>query len=307
MSPPVRDTATAPGPGGGRPLLSRVVGRVLGNRLPTAAMVAGIVLGVLVLAMLTADLWRPLDPREIRLGPELAFPSLAFPMGTDTLGRDMLGLSLHGLRNSFMISFLAALVAVVIGALLGLVAGTFGGRVDAVCMRLVDVFASQSHFLFGLLILVLARPLVGPALAIMLAVGLTHWVATARIVRGEVLSLRERSFITAAINAGATRAHLLRHHHLPNVLAPLGLAFVLTAPHAIFHEAGYSFLGLGMPLESPSLGNVLAMSQSSVLAGGWWVSLFPGLLIFLTAAAVGTLGEWLRDRYDPHIRSEYQL
>lgn len=298
-----RDRTTGPVPGE-RP---RVLRRVLGHRLPLAAAVAGGTLLLLVVAMATLDLWRPLDTYRIDHDAILLPPGAAHPMGTDTLGRDMLTWSLHGLRTSFAISFGAAVLAVALGALLGLAAGAFGGRVDAVTMRLVDVFASQSHFLFGLLILVLARPLLGPAGAIMLAVALTHWVSTARIVRGELLSLRERPFVAAAVNAGATRWQLVRSHLVPNVLPPIALAFVLTVPHAIFHETGYSFLGLGMPLDNPSLGRVLGLGQQNLLSGGWWVSVFPGLLIFLTAASIGTLGEWWRDRHDPTTRSELRL
>lgn len=285
----------------------RIIKQILGRRLPTAAGIAAFLLAVIALALLTADLWRPLDTRRVDLSVPLVSPSWEYPMGTDNLGRDMLAYSLHGLRMSVAISLFAASVAVVIGAAIGMTAGTVGGRVDALAMRVVDVFASQSHFLFGLLILVLARPIAGPAVAIVLAVGLTHWVSTARIVRSELLSLRERPFVAACINAGATRRQVVWHHHLPNVLPPLVLAFVLTFPHAIFHETGYSFLGLGMPMERPSLGRVLGLGQANALSGGWWVTLFPGLLLFVTAACVGTLGEWWRDRHDPHVRSELQL
>lgn len=288
--------------------MSGLLGRRLyGRRLPLAATVAEAVLVLLLVAMATADLWRPLDMYRIDHTAILASPSVEHPMGTDNLGRDMLALSLHGLRTSFAISFAAAALAAALGAVVGLLAGAFGGWIDAALMRLVDTFAAQSHFLFGLLILVLARPLVGPAWAIMLAVGLTHWVTTARIVRSELLSLRTRPFVAAAINAGASRGQIARSHYVPNVLPPLALAFVLNVPHAIFHETGYSFLGLGMPLETPSLGRVLALGQENILAGGWWVSVFPGLLVFGLAAAIGTLGEWWRDRHDPRMRSELRL
>lgn len=285
----------------------RMLRRILGRRLPLATTVAVGILAALALALATIDLWRPLDTYSIDLTAVLLPPSAMYPMGTDNLGRDMLALSLHGLRTSLTISMVAAVMATAIGAAIGIVAGVFGGWVDSLSMRLLDVFASQSHFLFGLLILVLARPIAGPAAAIVLAVGLTHWVSTARIVRSELLSLRERPFIAASINAGASRSQVVFLHHLPNLLPPLALAFILTFPHAIFHETGYSFLGLGMPLERPSLGRVLGLGQANALSGGWWVTLFPGLLIFVTAASFGTLGEWWRDRHDPRVRSELQL
>jgi peptide/nickel transport system permease protein len=194
-----------------------------------------------------------------------------------------------------------------VGAGIGLVAGTLGGRVDGLVTRAIDVFQSQNHFLFGILVVVLFRPVLGPAGAIMLSVGLTHWVAIARIVRGELLSLRERPFIAASVNAGAGRFRLARRHYLPHLLPASALGFILLVPHAIFHESGLSFLGLGMPPHQASLGNLLAESRQTLLIGGWWTVFFPGALIFLAALAVGTLGEYWRDRHHPRWRSELEL
>lgn len=305
MNARLRAPGRLPLPAG--PRRPRLIRRVLGLNLPWAARLASGVLLALLLALLSLELWRPLDTFQIDRLAILRSPGWSHPFGTDNLGRDMLTWSLHGLRTSLTISVVAAVAAVALGGALGLVAGVFGGRVDGVVMRLVDVFASQSHFLFGLLILVLLRPAFGPAVAIAAAVGLTHWVTTARIVRAEILTLRTRPFVAAAVNAGASRWHLVRSHHVPNVLPPLLLAFVLTVPHAVFHETGYSFLGLGMPIESPSLGRILGLGQANLLAGGWWVSVLPGLLLFVTAACVGVLGERLRDRLDPSLGAELQL
>ncbi|MGH3564677.1 MAG: ABC transporter permease [Pseudonocardia sp.] len=277
------------------------------RRLPGAAGVSAAVIGVLALMAVGALFVAPLDTRSVFLDQVLRSPSFEHPMGTDTLGRDLFTRVLHGMRTSFGISIIAAVCAAVIGAAVGLVAGSVGRRFDAVVMRGIDVLSSQNHFLFGILILVLSRPLVGPAGAIFLSVGITHWTSVARIVRGEVLALREQKFVAASVNAGADRRHLARRHFLPHVFPAAALGFVLLVPHAIFHEAGYSFLGLGMPPESASLGNLLADSQSSLLSGGWWASLFPGLVILLASMAVGTLGEWWRDRRNPRWRSELQL
>lgn len=279
----------------------------LSNRPPWAVTVAVGLLAVLGVGLLTLDLWRPLDTYQLDHEAVLLSPSWGQPMGTDNLGRDMLTWSLHGLRTSLLISLAAAVAATVLGGIVGLAAGSLRGWVDAVLMRLVDVFASQSHFLFGLLILVLLRPAVGPALAIVAAVALTHWITIARLVRAEMLTLRDTTFVKAAINAGATRRQLVRMHHLPNLLPVVSLAFVLTVPHAVFHETGYSFLGLGMPLETPSLGRVLGLGQANILAGGWWVAVLPGLLLFVAAACIGILGERRRDRLDPQLGSELQL
>ncbi|MGH3941815.1 MAG: ABC transporter permease [Pseudonocardiaceae bacterium] len=295
-------TPTAPPP----PVHRRSPFRWL-RRLPGAAAVSLTVIVVLALLAVVALFIAPLDTRSVFFDQALQAPSPAHPMGTDSLGRDLFTRVLHGMRNSFGISIVAALCAAAAGTLVGLAAGALGRRFDAVAMRLIDVLSSQNHFLFGILILVLSRPLVGPAGAIFLSVGVTHWTSVARIVRGEVLALREQKFVAASVNAGAGRRRLARRHFLPHVFPAAALGFVLLVPHAIFHEAGYSFLGLGMPPESASLGNLLADSQSSLLSGGWWASLFPGLVILLASMAVGTLGEWWRDRRHPRWRSELQL
>ena len=277
------------------------------RRYPVAPLTAGVLLATLVLLALGADLIRPLDTRSVDLAAGAQPPSLAHPMGTDLLGRDLLGHALHGLRVSFGISLVAALVAMLVGGLIGLLAGTCGGRVDGAVMRAVDVFQSQNHFLFGILVVVLFRPLLGPAPAILLSVALTHWVAVARIVRGELRSVRERPFVLAAINGGAGRLRLARRHYLPHLLPAVALGFVLLMPHAIFHESGLSFLGLGLPPHQASLGNLLAESRNTLLMGAWWTVLFPGALIFLTSIAVGTLGEYWRDRHHPRWRSELEI
>ena len=195
---------------------------------------------------------------------------------------------LAGIRISLTIAALAALAAVVVGTLVGLLAGTLGGRVDTRRdARGRRARRSQNHFLFGILLIVLFRPALGGAGAVMLAVGLTHWPSLARIVRGELLSVRERPFVAAAIGGGANRRRLARRHYLPHLLPAVGLAFVLTVPHAIFHESAYSFLGLGLQAHQASLGNILADGQRSLLAGGWWIALFPGLAILLASATIG--------------------
>jgi peptide/nickel transport system permease protein len=153
----------------------------------------------------------------------------------------------------------------------------------------------------------LFRLALGGAGAVMLAVGLTHWPSLARIVRGELMSLRERPFVAAAVGGGANRRRLVRRHYLPHLLPAVGLAFVLTVPHAIFHESAYSFLGLGLPAHQASLGNILADGQRSLLAGGWWIALFPGLAMLAAAMTTGTIAEYWREHLHPRWRSELEL
>lgn len=277
------------------------------RRLPRAVVGASVLLAALVVVAAGADFIRPLDTRTVDLSATLEAPSLEHPMGTDEIGRDLMARVLHGLRLSFAMSLAAALIALLVGGTYGLLAGAFGGRVDGVLMRLLDFFASQNHFIFGIVLAVLFRPIFGAVGAVLLSVGVTHWTTMARIVRGEVLSLRERPFVLAAVNGGAGRPRLLWRHFLPHLLPAIGLGFVLLLPHAVFHESALSFLGVGLPPHQASLGNILADGRRSLFVGAWWTTVFPGLMIFIVTLAVGTVGEYWRDRLHPRWRSELEL
>lgn len=281
--------------------------RLMARRIRWATVAAAILLATLVILAIGADAIRPLDTRHVDLTAVLQPPSWNHPMGTDEVGRDLFARVLHGLRLSLLIGLLAALVAVAVGGTLGLIAGALGGRVDSTIMRFVDLFASMNHLLFGILLAVLFRPALGPLGAVLLSVGLTHWVPLARIVRAELLSLRERPFVAAAVNAGAGAWWLVRRHYVPHLVPAVTLGFVLLFPHAVFHETALSFLGLGLPPHQASLGNILADSRRSLFIGGWWVSFFPGLILFLASLAVGTVNEYLRDRLHPRWRAELEL
>ncbi|HLU33093.1 MAG TPA: ABC transporter permease [Natronosporangium sp.] len=274
------------------------------GRMPVGAAVAAGVLAVLVLGALIGPVLRP---ARVDLDRVYAAPSLAHPMGADGSGRDLLAMVLSAMRVSLVISVLAAAVAVAVGVTIGAVAGILGRWADALTMRFIDFMASQNHFLFAILLVVLFRPVLGGQGAVLLSVGLTHWTTVARIIRSELLSLRTRPFIAAAIGGGAGRWRLFRRHLLPHLAPATITAMILLVPHAIFHESGLSFLGLGLPAHRASLGNMLADSQHAIYAGAWWTVLYPGLVIFALAASVGTLGEWLRDRTQPRWRSELQL
>ena len=277
------------------------------RRLPRRVLITGALLIVLLVLAVGADVIRPLDTQSVNLSAVLQPPTFANPLGTDEVGRDLLARVIHGLRISFAISAMAAVMAVVIGGTLGLFAGALGGWVDAAIMRFVDLFASQNHLLLGILLAVLFRPALGGAGAVVLSVGLTHWSGLARIVRGELLSLRERTFVAAAVNGGASRARLMTRHFVPHLLPAVALGLILTIPHVIFHESALSFLGLGLPPDQASLGNILADGRRSLLAGAWWSSLFPGFMIFVAVLSIGTVGEWIRDRLNPRWRSELEL
>jgi peptide/nickel transport system permease protein len=228
-------------------------------------------------------------------------PSLTHPFGTDELGRDVLLRVIYGLRVSLMVGIVAALVSTLLGTLVGALAGAAGGWVDRVLMRLVDTVASVPHLLLGVVIVAV----LGPSLiSVVISIGLTHWLSSARIVRSEILSLRGRPFIDAAIAGGSSRLRVMGRHLLPNVAPQVLLATTLMIPHAVWHETALSFLGLGMPPHMASIGNMINDGQRSLLTGGWWMSLAPGLvLVIATLAISGLSGVW-RDRLNPRRRSE---
>ncbi|MEU7114670.1 ABC transporter permease [Streptomyces sp. NPDC046182] len=264
---------------------------------------AGIV-GAVLLAVLIVPPLVQLDEQAVDLSLKLLPPSWEHPFGTDDVGRDLLLRCVYGLRISLLVGLVAALVATVIGTAVGATAASLGGWTDRVVMRIVDAFSSIPHLLLGIFIVAMFRPGVWP---VIVSVALTHWLSTARIVRSEVLSLRSRPFVDAAISGGASRWRVTVRHLLPAVLPQAGLAAVLMVPHAMWHESALSFLGLGLPSHQASLGNLVQSARSSLLAGGWWPTLFPGLLLIVpTLAIAGLAGAW-RDRLNPRRRSELML
>jgi peptide/nickel transport system permease protein len=266
--------------------------------------VAGTVLLGAVAACLSAPVLWPLDQSAIALDATRLAPSWAHLAGTDDLGRDVAHRTLYGLRVSLLVGAVAALVATVIGGVVGGIAGAVGGAADRVLMRIVDTVAALPHLLLGIFIVAMLRPSLG---AVILSVGLTHWLSTARIVRSEILSLRTRPFIDAAISGGATRTRVLTRHLLPHVLPKLALATTLMVPHAVWHETALSFLGLGLPPHLASLGNMINDGQGSLLTGAWWASLVPGAAIVTVTLALATVVARWRDRLDPRVRAELHL
>ncbi|MFF8503713.1 ABC transporter permease [Streptomyces anulatus] len=265
----------------------------------SATIVIAVALAVLVVPPLAQ-----LDQQAVDLANKLDPPSWAHPFGTDDVGRDLLLRCVYGLRVSLLVGLVAALTATVIGTAIGALAGAFGGWTDRVVMRVVDTLSSVPHLLLGIFIVAMFRPGVWP---VIISVALTHWLSTARIVRSEVLSLRSRPFIDAAVSGGASRTRVIVRHLLPGVLPQAGLAAVLMVPHAMWHESALSFLGLGLPAHQASLGNLVQSARGSLLAGDWWPTLFPGLfLIVPTLALAGLAGAW-RDRINPRRKSELML
>ncbi len=225
----------------------------------------------------------------------LIAPSWSHWMGTDALGRDLLWRVLQGAQVSLGVAVLAVGLAVALGLVVGLVAGSYGGWVEKLLMGFTDaMLCFPTIFLILSVIAVL-----GPSLFnVMMIIGLTSWMGTARLVRAEVLSLKNRPFVLAVRAMGAPERHLILKHLLPNALGPVVVSAVLSFPSAILTESGLSFLGLGVQPPTPSWGNLL-MDARSTLGSAWWMMFFPGLMIFLTVLCANLLGSKLRKKINP--------
>ncbi|MFC5749853.1 ABC transporter permease [Actinomadura rugatobispora] len=268
--------------------------------LAAVAVLVPLVAAVAVLPLMAGDAATgAVDYDAVRQAPG---PGHLF--GTDDSGRDVLTRTAAGARVSLIVAVTCALVATVLGTLVGAASGAAGGAVDAIVMRLVDGVNAVPHLLLGILIVALYR---GSLWAVIASIALTHWTTVARIVRAEVLSLRSRPYIDAAISGGASRIAVLTRHLLPAVAPQSALAAVLLLPHAVWHETALSFLGLGLPPHLPSLGTMVADSRDDVLLGAWWTIAAPaGVLVAVTLAVAGLAG-WWRDRIVPRRRSELAL
>jgi peptide/nickel transport system permease protein len=270
--------------------------RFLRHRL---AIAGSVILGAIVLAAILAPLAAPQDPTRVDLSAVRQPPGAQHWFGADQSGRDVWSRVVHGTRTSLVVGFGAVSVYVLIGTTLGLVAGYLGGIVDQLVMRFTDSVLSIPT----LLIVIVFVSVVGPSLLSVIAViGLLGWPPTARLVRGQLLTLRELEFVTSARVVGASDARIVLHHLLPNVLGPLTVVFTFGVANAILLEASLSFLGLGVRPPTPSLGVMIQEARSpSVLFEMPWLWLTPGAAIALTVLAVNLVGDGLRDALDPRV------
>ena len=261
--------------------------------------VAGLVLiAILALIAVSAPLIAPADPLKQVLSTRLKPPSAANWLGTDQLGRDVLSRMIYGARISLLIGIVVVGLAASVGTFVGLVAGYAGGWLDEVLMRLTDVF-----FAFPALILAMAiSSALGPSLTnAMIAIAVVSWPVYARLVRAQVLSLREREYVEAARSLGAPPERIVWQHILPNTLAPLLVQGSFDMGGAILSAAGLSFIGFGTQPPTAEWGVMISEGRNYV-ATHFWLSLFPGLAILLTVAAFNLIGDGLRDALDPRLR-----
>ena len=259
------------------------------------ALIGAVILLAIIVMALCAQWIAPYDPFaqipwEGRRGPLTHFDGSGrfVLLGTDHLGRDLLSRIIYASRVTLIVSFTAVVISGFIGVVLGVAAGYYGRWVDAVCMRLVDIFLA---FPFELL-----------ALSVVAVMALRIWVVYARVVRGATLAVKEQDYVQAAIALGASQLRIVLVHVLPNVLTPAIVIATLYVGRVILIESALSFLGIGVPASTPTWGGILGDGRS-YLDTAWWIAFFPGLAIMITVLSVNLLGDWVRDYLDPRLQA----
>jgi peptide/nickel transport system permease protein len=264
-----------------------------------------ILIFVLVIPALFAPVVAPHDPYFGSLSNRLAPPvwqdggTMEHILGTDKLGRDMLSRIIYGARVSLTVSLIAIFVSGSIGITLGLVSGYFGGKLDAVIMRLVDISLALPGILLALVLVATVGPSFGTVITVLVVL---LWASYARLVRGETLAIRERDFIARARVAGASHTRIMLRYIFPNVVNSLIVLATLQVGFVILLESALSFLGAGLPRAEPAWGVMVADGRELIVTA-WWLSMFPGLAIMLTVLSLNLLGDWLRDHLDPKLRN----
>jgi ABC-type dipeptide/oligopeptide/nickel transport system permease subunit len=297
--PPAAPVVPGAALGPAQPRASRGLWRDAWRRLKRNKLaMAGLVFIILmVLVAVFANVLAPYDPNRLFPGTSYAKPSPEHLMGTDDVGRDVFSRLVYGARTSLSVAIFVQLLILVIGSLVGGVAGYYGGRVDNLLMRFTDVFFAFPDLLF---VIVITAALGSSLFNIFLAIGLVNWTTLARIVRGQLLSLRERDFVVAARSVGVGGPRMIAAHLLPNAAGPMIVQLTYGIPYAILTEAVLSFIGLGVKPPNASWGTMIERGSQAIFSAPHMV-LFPGLAIALTMLAFNFLGDGLRDALDPRI------
>jgi peptide/nickel transport system permease protein len=275
--------------------------------LREAPLLAVLILTGLIVVAVFADVIAPHDPTLPVQGAKFFAPpfwmeggSLNTPLGTDFQGRDVLTRLLFGARVSLLVGLMGTLVAGGLGTALGILSGYLRGWVDQVVMRFTDAWLALPALVFAIFL----ATMLGPSMwNIVIILGLVYWTRYARVIRGEVLSLREREFVKLAEIAGASKWRVILRHILPNVMNTTMVLASLTVGVVIIAEASLSFLGVGVPPPEPAWGLMLSEARPTLMAGQWWLTVFPGACIVLIVLATQLFGDWLRVRLDPQLRN----
>jgi peptide/nickel transport system permease protein len=264
-----------------------------------------LILGVITFVAIFASQLAPHNPEVGILTARFKPPfwlkggSTDYLLGTDQLGRDVLSRLIFGARISLVVGFTAVIFAGAVGTVLGILSGYLGGWVDQVIMRLTDTWLALPALTFAIFLAAIA----GPSMwNIVIILGITYWTRYARVIRGEVLSLKEREFVRLAIVAGCSKWTIMRRHILPNVINSAVVLGSLMLGVVIIAEATLSFLGVGVPPPQPAWGLMLADGKQGLMVGYWWLTVFPGLGIMLLVLSANLLGDWLRVKLDPQLR-----
>ncbi len=266
-----------------------------------AAVIGGLTVLVLIFLAIFAPLISPYayDEMDIILGP--APPSLEHLLGTDNYGRDLFSRLLYGARISLLVGFVATFVALVIGVTWGMVAGFYGGKIDSIMMRIVDILYGLPFIIFVILLMVIFGSNIWLLFG---AIGAVEWLTMSRIVRSQVISIKNQEFVMAAQAMGVSSFGMFRKHILPNILGPIAVYATLTIPQVMLLESFLSFLGLGIQPPMSSWGTLIKDGIEGMLVGYWWMIIFPGLTFTITLFALNFFGDGLRDALDPKISSD---
>ncbi len=272
-----------------------------------APLLAVLILTGIVVVAVFANLIAPYEPTLPVRGAKIFAPpfwmeggSMQIPLGTDFQGRDVLSRLIFGARVSLIVGLMGTLVAGGIGTAMGILAGYLGGWVDQAIMRVTDAWLALPALVFAIFL----AAMVGPSMwNIIIILGSVYWTRYARVIRGEVLSLREREYVKLAEIAGASKLRVILRHILPNVMNTTMVLASLTVGVVIIAEASLSFLGVGVPPPEPAWGLMLSEARSTLMAGQWWLTVFPGVCIMLIVLGTQLFGDWLRVRLDPQLRN----
>lgn len=265
------------------------------------AIALSIVLGAILASALVAGLTMPPDLYASDFSQKQLAPSAAHWFGTDFLGHDMFCFSIRGLALSIVIGLFASAVSGFVALLLGSVSAICGGAVDKVVLWLADLLMSIPHMVMLLLI---SFSVGGGTFGVVLAVALTHWPSLTRVIRAEVLRIRTAEYVAASRAMGKSDLWIAWHHVVPNVLPQFIVGTILLFPHAILHESALTFLGFGLPLDSPAIGAILSSSMKYLATGAWWLALFPGLIMVAIVLLAFALGDDIKQLTDPHTVQE---